>query len=206
MVGQCQGDAGGPGQEARVIGGDTVVEVLESVPVAGVEGGGDRCCGLIGQGRVAGGALEDSGVTVAQGWPFHVPGLEPPGAEGGDGLVCGEAELLLGQSVCGQGEGTADAGRAVTPGVASAWCRSGGVLVEFVSGDVRGPGASRTWFLPVQEPAGGVPDRLGLSGDAASGALGGSERGETPADAVGQAGGRRSRGVDGGRGRVLIGG
>jgi hypothetical protein len=72
------------------------VEVLESVSVAGVEGCGDCCRGLVGQGWVVGGALEDSGVAMAQGGPFHVPSLGPPGGEGGDGLVCGAVELLLG--------------------------------------------------------------------------------------------------------------
>ena len=65
MVGQGQGEAGDPGQEAGVIGRGAVVEVLESGPVAGVEGGGDFCRGLIGQDWVVGGALEDSGVAVA---------------------------------------------------------------------------------------------------------------------------------------------
>src|SRR5262249_56111017 len=131
------GGDGGVGREGWG-GGRGPGEEGWTVRLAG-ERAGDGGGGEGSDEPMAGGALEDPGVSVAETWACDVPfGCGPAGygSEGGRG-GCGHECVVEGMP--GQSECPADAGSAVTPGVSPPQPERRRVGVQVGSAYERGP-------------------------------------------------------------------
>lgn len=102
------------------IGRHAVVKVPEGEGQARVECFGDGGCRAVTGASLAGGsALQDSGVSVAQGRSFDVPKICGAVGEGRDGGFTGCGQLGICERAAGKDEGAADSRGAIAPGVAS---------------------------------------------------------------------------------------